>query len=96
MSAKKQLWQEKELGKAMAFEIASSYCVKNNLSVKKLKDQRFEWIYDSAFFAQPSDVIPDGLRNDRETQPKPTLIITLVNGEIVIKETEYTRKYLAQ
>jgi len=86
---------EKELQKALAFEVAKEYCIANGLSLDKLIKQRFEIIYSSAIFAQPSDVIPNGLLNDLETQPKPTLIIKNDDTGLVIEQTEYTRKYLS-
>jgi len=86
---------EKELQKALAFEVAKDYCITNGLSLDKLNKQRFEIIYSSAVFAQPSDVIPNGLLNDFETRPKPTLIIENDDAGLVIKQTEYTREYLS-
>ena len=62
--------------------------------MQKLKNQIFELSYDACGFLQPSDVVPEGLVNDRETMPKPTLIIKNVNGQLVIKSTEYTKIYL--
>lgn len=86
---------EKELQKALSFKIAKEYCEKNNLSVEKLRKQRFDLLYGNAFFSQPSDVIPNGLRNDMETMPTPTLIIKADNNDIIVEQTEYTQKYLA-
>jgi len=86
---------EQELQKALALEIAKEYCEQHNLSIDKLKRQLFNIIYSSAIFAQPSDVIPDGLLNDLETQPKPTLIIKLDNNRLNVIETEHTAKYLS-
>ncbi len=85
---------EKELQKLLAIEFVKEYCHKNNLSLQKLKNQIFELSYDACGFLQPSDVVPEGLVNDRETMPKPTLIIKNVNGQLVIKSTEYTKIYL--
>lgn len=85
---------EKELQKLLAIEFVREYCHKNNLSLEKLKSQRFELSYDACGFLQPSTIIPKGLVNDRETMPKPTLIIKNVNGKLIIESTEYTKQYL--
>ena len=37
---------------------------------------------------------PDGLTNDMDTMPLPTLIITVDKGELVVRTTEHTDKYL--
>ena len=86
---------EQGLQKALALEIAKSYCKDNGLSIDKLSKQRFNIIYSSAVFAQPTEVIPNGLLNDLATQPKPTLIIKNENGGLVIEQTEHTREYLS-
>lgn len=83
-----------EMVKILSLEVAKPYCDSHALSFEKLKNQRFALIYGSIYFSQPSDVIPDGLRNDMETMPKPTLVIKNENDCIVIEETEYTRQYL--
>lgn len=86
----------KPLVRAMAEYCAEAYCKANNLSVEKLRSQRFEIIADQMVFAQPTDVKPDGLCNDLDTQPYPTLILRLdSHGAIQIETTDYTRKYLA-
>ncbi len=94
MSAPKKNAQENKIQKMLAFEYAKKYCAEHNLSVDKLLKQRFEFIYGSAIFAQPSGVEPKGLTNDRDTMPLPTLIIKLDNDELKIEQTEYTKKYL--
>ena len=86
---------ELALHKAMALEIAGKYCDAHNLSTEKLDKQKFFLAYETATFAQPSDVEPNGLLNDIETVPKPTLILKLNSDGLVVEETEYTRKYLA-
>jgi len=86
---------EQSLQKALAFEIAKNYCRDNGLSIDKLTQQKFALIYSSAVFAQPSDVIPNGLLNDLDTQPKPTLIIKNDGNTLVIEQTEYTLQYLS-
>ena len=86
---------EQGLQKALAFEIAKNYCINNGLSIDKLSSQRFHLVYSSAIFAQPSDVIPNGLLNDLATQPKPTLIIKNESDGLIIEQTPYTRQYLS-
>ncbi len=87
---------EKALQKSMALEIVKKYCSENNLSFKKLLSQRFELVYGTAVFAQESNVKPMGLTNDKETMPKPTLILTSKDNNIVIEQTEYTKQYLSE
>ena len=89
-------FRAKPLMRAMAEICAEDYCKTNNLSVEKLKTQRFEIIVDQMIFAQPTGIKPDGLRNDIATQPYPTLILRLdEHGEIQVEPTEYTQKYLS-
>lgn len=89
-------YRAKPLMRAMAESYAEAYCKANNLSVEKLRSQKFEIISDRMIFAQPTGVKPDGLRNDLDTQPYPTLILRLdSHGAIQIETTDYTRKYLA-
>ena len=85
---------EQKLQKALAIEYARSYCINNNLSVEKLENQRFFLLNNECAFAQPSNVKPDGLINDKETMPKVTLIIRFENEKLAIQETEYTKLYL--
>ena len=86
---------EEAMQRLLSLVAAKDYCEKNNLSIEKVEKQLFFFGYDSAIFAQPSDVIPNGLCNDIDTQPKPTLIIRNQDGELIIEETELTRKILA-
>ena len=87
----------KPLQRAMAEAVVAGYCKEHNLSTEKLKAQRFETIADMMIFAQPTGVQPDGLRNDIDTRPYPTLIIRLDgDGHLVIEETQHTAKYLAE
>jgi hypothetical protein len=89
--------EEVDLVRTLALNVAKEYCLKNTLSLDKLEKQQFDLIYDSAFFGQPTGVIPNGLCNDLATQPLPTLIIKKDDtGTLVVEETEHTRKYLAQ
>lgn len=87
--------EEKELAKAMAFDVATRYCQENGLSVEKLKTQQFTLFADIACFAQPSGVKPEGLVNDIKTQPYPTLILKADDGKLIVEQTEHTHKYLA-
>ncbi|MGN0468922.1 MAG: hypothetical protein ACI4GY_09385 [Acutalibacteraceae bacterium] len=82
--------------RALSLEVAKPFCKSNGLSFDKLKKQRFDFIYGTAIFSQPSGVEPKGLTNDKETMPLPTLIIKNIDGEIVFEQTEYTEQYLAQ
>lgn len=82
--------------RALSLEVAKSFCQSNGLSFDKLKEQRFDFIYGTAIFSQPSGIEPKGLTNDRETMPLPTLIIKNIDGNIIFEKTEYTQKYLAQ
>lgn len=93
--AQQQRLEQEELQKAIVLEVMKGYCEQNGLSYEKLKKQRFYWIHGEAFFAVPSNVVPDGLRNDLETMPKPTLVVKLADGELQIKQTEHTKKYLS-
>lgn len=90
-----QMRQEKELAKAMAFDVAARYCRDNGLSVEKLRTQRFEWLTDIACFMQPTGIKPDGLLNDLQTQPYPTLLLKSKNGNLIVEQTEHTKKYLS-
>ncbi len=82
--------------RALSLEVAKPFCQNNGLSFNKLKEQRFDFIYGTAIFSQPSGVEPKGLTNDKETMPLPTLIIKNINGDIIFEQTEHTQKYLAQ
>ena len=82
------------LQKTLALEYAKQYCAQRGLSNEKLKAQRLEFINGAAIFAQPSGVKPDGLLNDKETIPFPTLIIHLDGERLVVEQTEHTDKYL--
>ena len=89
--------QAKALIRVIVESYVKPFCQANNLSPEKLSAQKFEIIADTIIFAQPTDVKPDGLRNDIDTQPKPTLVLQLnSNGEIQIETTECTEKYLRQ
>ena len=97
MAPRNPFLKARPLLRAMALQCAEPYCEKYGLSVEKLKDQKFEVILDAIFFAQPTGIGPDGLRNDLETVPYPTLIMRLdEDGKICFQETAYTRQYIAK
>ena len=86
----------KPLQRAMAETVAAGYCREHGLSLDKLKTQRFEAIADMMVFAQPTGVKPDGLKNDLDTRPVPTLVIRLdEKGNLMVEGTPHTLKYLA-
>ena len=86
----------KPLQRAMAEMCVVDYCREHDLSLDKLKTQRFETIADMMIFAQPTGVAPDGLCNDIATRPIPTLIIRLdESGNLVVEGTQHTKEYLA-
>ena len=89
-----QMRQAIDLHKALAIEIARKYCELNGLSKEKLLKQYFFDGTESLIFAQPSDVEPDGLKNDMETMPRPTLVIKHKDGEVEVNQTEWTKTYL--
>jgi len=85
------------LYRSFALCVAKPYCVENNLSFDKLCGQQFNILGSVATFSQPSDVVSNGLLNDMDTMPFTTLIIETDGGiELVIKQTEYTKKYLSE
>lgn len=84
-----------EIQKMLAYEYAKDYCRAHNLSADKLLTQRFSLICDSAIFAQPSEKSPEGLTNDMETMPFPTLVIRLDGGALKVEATEFTEQYLS-
>lgn len=95
MKTKVNKWkEEKDLQRLLAIEYVKNYCTQNGFSLEKLKTQRFELSYSECGFFQPSDASALGLINDQDTMPKATLIIKNENGELIIYETEYSKKYL--
>lgn len=97
MNTKVTKWkEEKSLQRLLAIEYVKDYCMQKGFSLEKLKAQRFELSYHECGFFQSSDTTALGLVNDQETMPKATLIIKNENGELVICETEYTKKYLGK
>lgn len=85
---------ERSLQRAMAIECAKNYCQEQGLLWDRLKEQRFDLLGGIAVFSQPSDVESNGLVNDRDTMPKPTLVIRFENGQLVFEQTEHTREFL--
>ena len=83
------------LEKALTLQASREYCKKHGLSEDKLSKQLLHFIDNAAVFVAPSNVEPDGLRNDIATQPLPVLIIEVNDGALVFRQTEYTQKYLA-
>jgi len=84
----------KGVEKAIALEAAKGYCTQHGYSMRKLAENRFHLIGGVAVFSVPSPVKPNGLMNDRETQPLPTLILRQENGKLTFETTEHTEKYL--
>lgn len=80
--------------RALALAFAKPFCKENGFSYEKLKKQRVIFMQDSVVFAAPSNVKPDGLRNDIETQPVPTLLVKIEDGEIVCEATEHAKEHL--
>ena len=89
-----QQQDNQNLRKAMAVELAREYCKKHGYALDKLQSQRYLELPSCVCFAQPSGVKPNGLMNDRETMPFPTLVIKLVDGQLAFETTEHTDKYL--
>lgn len=83
-----------DLRKEMALQLASEFCGSHGYSSKRLQAQRYCELPGCVCFAQPSGVKPNGLMNDKETMPLPTLIIKLVDGKLVFETTEHSDKYL--
>ena len=55
-----------------------------------------EYVKTFCAFAQPSDIKPNGLINDRDTMPKVTLIIKFEDRQLRIEKTEYTEVFLRE
>ena len=86
--------ETKQLIRVLALEQARAYCEKHKLSFPLLEKQRFDVILDSAIFSQPSAARPNGLANDMDTMPLPTLIIQFDGEKVTVSSTEHTDKYL--
>lgn len=90
---KKEL--ENRLQKALAIEYLRGYCMENKISIKKLNNEIFQLSYNECGFFHSSSIEPNGLLNDMETLPKPTLIIKYDDEKLFIEQTEYTKEYLS-
>ena len=89
-----QQQESQNLRKAMAVELAREYCKKHGYAPEKLQSQRYLELPSCVCFAQPSDVKQNGLMNDKETMPLPTLVLKLIDGKLTFEVTEHTDKYL--
>lgn len=85
---------EREFEKALAIEYARNYCVKNNLSLEKLKKQRFTLVNNECVFEEPINIELQDMVIDGDPKPQITLIIKYEKGQLQIMETEFTKKYL--
>lgn len=81
--------------KLLAIQAVADYCTANGLSVDKLSKQIYDVYFDTAMFSAPSGVSSDGLRNDIASQPLPVLIMEGRGDNLIIRQTEHTKKYLA-
>lgn len=81
--------------RTMALRMVEPYCTDNGLSIEKLRGMIFDISDNVAMFMAPSEIKPNGLLNDLETQPKLVLMIEDLNGNLHIGQTEYTTKYLS-
>lgn len=87
---------EREFQRALAIEYSKKYCLNEKLSIEKLSREEFYFSCNECVFAHPSEIKPDGLKNDIETQPKATLVIKYEKGELFIEQTEYTKEFLRE
>mgnify|MGYP004635072643 CR=1 FL=1 len=69
---------------------AKEYCADNGLDISLLDRQVVYVIDGDVIFAQPSGVKANGLKNDLETQPKPTLVLEKQRNGFSVKTTEHT------
>lgn len=86
---------ERELQRALAIEFVRDYCKENKISIEKLEKEIFDLSYQVCGFLHQSDIEPDGLLNDMETMPKPTLTIRYGNNKLSIEQTEFTKEFLS-
>ena len=86
---------ERELQKALALEFVKDFCKQKGYSWEKLSCQKFEVSYNECAFFHKSDIPQRGLTNDIETLPQIILLIKLVNGKLLVEETQYTKKYIS-
>lgn len=85
---------ERELQKALALEFVKDFCRQKGYSLEKLSCQKFEISYAECAFFHDSDILQQGLTNDIETLPQIVLLIKLVDGKLLVEETQYTKKYI--
>ena len=78
------------------YDVARRYCNENGLSVDALDKQILSIGDGEGVFSQMKDVFANCLVDDMNTLPDVTLIVKKVNGNYVVKETEYTRRYLTK
>ena len=76
-----------------AKKIALLYCEEEGLSTEKFKSQQCYDFGEVICFMQDMPYYGTGLREDIESQPKPTLIYHIDSR--VIETTAYTEKYLS-
>ena len=82
--------------KTMALHAVEKYCLDNGLSVDKLRGLIFDISDNVAMFMAPSDIKPNGLLNDMASQPRLVLSIEDMNGNLRIRQTEHTGRYIAK
>ena len=73
-----------------AKKCAREYCINNQLDIDLLEQQRIFVIDQKIIWAQPSSRKSEGLKNDLETQPSPTLIVEKVGDTFQVRETSHT------
>ena len=74
-----------------AKRIAREYCIHHGLNIRSLEKQLIYVINGKTIFAQPSQCRANGLREDLDTQPKPTLIVEKSSRGYIVHTTEYTK-----
>lgn len=83
-----------EIEKNLALSAANGFCKEHGYSMKKLEEKRLYLFDEEALFAVPSEMKPDGLKNDMATLPIPVLVLKRVDGKIVVEPTKHTEKCL--
>lgn len=78
--------------------IIEKYCNRNELSFEKIKTQKITNLGETIVFSHPveknSYIRKLGLMVDKETQPKPTLILRKTENGYIVEKTEFTNIYL--
>jgi hypothetical protein len=82
------------IDKVKLYDFLEIYCKENNLSFEKLKSQQ-RGIGSYALFGYPRNIEANGLLNDIDTQPYPTLLVEPKDDTFIVIKTEYTKKYLS-